>query len=394
MTGDPAGRGAAAIARPRVRRRLLYVVTEDWYFWSHRRHLAALARTAGWEVALATNVTAHGADIEALGVTLFPMPWRRGGLNPMAEMVTARALAKIIRRYEPDLVHNVALKPILHGLGYPRPLPVVNAVTGVGYAFINADGARWLSPRRWLGEAVRVVLARALARPGSIAVVQNDDDAALCRQLGVHAGNIELIPGVGIDLKAFSPSSLPRRGTLRVALVARMLWDKGVGELVEAARHLRDEGVAIEVELVGGPDPANRASIAASQLERWVAEGIVQWTGWTDDIPGVWARADAAVLPSYREGFPKALIEAAACGRALVATDVPGCRAIVTDGRNGLLVPPRDSVALAEALARLAADRAWCEELGRAARIQAENEFGMAAIGARFDSVYKRMVAS
>jgi glycosyltransferase involved in cell wall biosynthesis len=387
---DTSAAWEASVARAGpARGRLLYVVTEDWYFWSHRRALAAAAMAAGWQVALATRVSEHHARIAQLGVQVFPVEWDRGGLNPWRELRTARQLAPVLREFKPDIVHNVALKPILHSVCYARGPAVVNAVTGLGYVFIEAGEA---ARARLLRGVVRTVLRRALKRRGAQTVVQNKDDAQLLRNMGVTPRSMHLIEGVGIDLADYVPQPEPP-GPVRVALVARMLWDKGVGEMVEAARLLRARGVNVSIELVGGPDPANRASVTEVQLREWHAAGLVQWSGWVEDVRSVWARAHIAALPSYREGFPKALIEAAACGRALIATDVPGCRAIVEPGINGELVPRADGVALADAIERLVVNADLRRSYGLAARRSAEQRFSLPVIAAQFGRLYDTMAS-
>ena len=373
-------------------KRILFVVTEDWYFWSHRRQLASAALQAGWQVGLATHVTEYQQRIAALGVKVYPLPWDRGALNPLKEARTALALAHAMRHFEPSIVHNVALKPILHNVWYPRRARVINAVTGLGYVFIDGDRAgQGKSARRsWLQRVVRIALRRALSRNGAHTVVQNSDDAQIVESLGVTPERLHLIEGVGVDLGDYQPFAEPP-GPIRVALVARMLWDKGVQEAVDAARYLRSRDVNVIVELVGAPDPANRASVSQAQLERWRSEGLIEWNGWSDDVRSVWQRAHIAILPSYREGFPKALIEAAACGRALIATDTPGCRAIVEPGHNGELVICRDAASLAGAIEKLASDHELRQRYGANARETVARRFGLPVIVERFHALYRSL---
>jgi glycosyltransferase involved in cell wall biosynthesis len=339
-----------------VRPRIVYLVTEDWVFVSHRLPIARAARDAGFDVVVATRVAKHGAAIEAEGFTLVPLPWNRRSRNPFRELAALAHLVALYRRLEPTIVHHVAVKPALIGslaariAGVPN---VVNAITGLGYVFSSTSPhARLLRPIvRW---GFRLLLKRGDSR----IVVQNPDDgAALARECAIEPTRIRLIRGSGVDLDRFQATPEPVSGTIRATLASRMIWDKGISDLVEAARILKRRGAPVTAILAGKPDPDNPASIPESRLRAWHEEGIVEWRGFVADMPGLWAESHIAVLPSfYGEGVPKCLIEAAACGRPIVAADGPGLREIVRDGENGLLVPARDPEALADAIGRLAVE--------------------------------------
>lgn len=355
--------------------RILYFVTEDWYFCSHRLPLAIAAREAGFSVTVVTRVREHGDAIRAAGLELVPFEIARSSMNPLRELFTLWRLLVVYLRIRPDIVHHVAMKPVLYGslAAYLAGVPgVINALAGMGWLFTSARGRA-----RLIKHGVRVALRRLLAR--GIALVQNPDDAELLSRLGVPDRNIRRIAGSGVDLAYFHPSPEPE-GVPVIVLPARLLWDKGVGEFVEAARVLKARGLSTRFLLVGDPDPANPASVPVGRLVEWVREGTVEHLGWIHDMPGVYARAHIVCLPSYREGLPKALIEAAAAGRPIVTTDVPGCREVVANGVQGLCVPPRDAHALAEALARLIADPVLRVRMGAAARARAETEFGLDAV--------------
>jgi glycosyltransferase involved in cell wall biosynthesis len=209
----------------------------------------------------------------------------------------------------------------------------------------------------------------------------------------VDPATIRLIPGSGVDCRRFAPDGARQRGArFRVLLPARLLWDKGVAEYVEAARRLHAEQRAIDFLLAGDPDPGNPAAVPEAQIRGWVEEGLLQWLGHVDDMPALFASVDAVVLPSYREGLPKGLIEAGASGLPLVTTDVPGCREVVTDGVDGLLVQVRDAATLAAAIARLHDDAALCERLGRAARKKALAEFDERIVLGKTLAVYAELV--
>ncbi len=370
---------------------LLYLITEDWYFWSHRLPIARAARDAGWEVLVATRVGSHGERIEQEGFRLIPIKMRRRSLAPWWEIATVAELIGIYRRERPDLVHHVAMKPVLYGslaaalAGVPA---VVHALAGMGYIFTSSGvKARLLRP------LIRTAFRWLLDRSHSRLILQNPDDVAVMTKATVAPERVVLIRGSGVDTEAFAQSD-EIDGTPVAVMVSRMLWDKGVGELVEAARLLQRRGVPLRVVLVGSPDPENPASIPERQLRDWDASGDVAWWGERSDVANIWANCHIAVLPSYREGLPKSLLEAAACGRPLVATDVSGCREVVRDGTTGLLVPPRDARALADALERLARDRDLRRRMGAAARDMVAREMSEKVVVAQTVALYRSLVPS
>lgn len=367
--------------------KLLFVVTEDWYFVSHRLPLAVAARAAGFDVAVVTRVGQQADVIRRAGIRLIPFELSRRGGNPLREVM---ALWRLYRREQPDLVHHVALKPVMFGslAAWLARVPAqVNAVAGLGWLFTSSSGiVRLIRP------ALRWMLARLLNQPGSLTIVQNPEDLSLLERSGVSAARLRLIRGAGVDTQVFCPTS-PPSGPVCIVLVARMLWDKGVGEFVEAARQLIDEGVSARFVLVGDPDQANPASVPESTLRGWHGQHGVEWWGRRDDMPAVLQGAHIACLPSYREGLPKSLLEAAACGLPIVTTDAPGCREVVRDGVNGLLVPIRDSKALAVALGKLIDDAALRRRMGERSRLRAETEFGQENVISQTLAVYRETCA-
>ena len=362
-------------------RRILYLVSEDWYFCSHRLPIARAARHAGAEILVATSVANHGGAIEGEGFRLLPVKIERSGLNALTDLSTLWSLIRLYRRERPDIVHHVALKPVLYGslaawiAGVPN---VVNALAGLGFLFIS-DGILASLLRPLVRFAFRILFNRKNSR----LILQNSDDVSLFRdQIGIQAGRIDMIRGSGVDILRYQPTPEPGATPEHpvVALcVTRMLWDKGIGELVAAARLLKTRGVAITVRLVG-PSDRNPAAIDAATLDGWQREGIVDVAGPSEDIPGEYARAHIAVLPSYREGLPKSLLEAAAAGRPIVGSDVPGCREICREGQTGFLVPAHSIEPLAEKLAVLASDAELRQKMGAAARKAAEEEFSEAIV--------------
>jgi glycosyltransferase involved in cell wall biosynthesis len=372
--------------------RLLLVVTEDWYFLSHRLPLARAALAAGYTVAVATRVGERAGDITAAGLDLLPLQaMRRRDIGPVSVARSVAELKSVYRRWAPDIVHHVAMKPIICGgvaarqAGIKR---VVNAVAGFGYVFSsNTVRARLLRP------VVRLALRSVLRQPGSLAILQNRADATRLAVEGlIDERNVRLVRGSGVDLERFVPRAAPP-GPPVVMLCARLLWDKGIREFVAAAQALKAQGFQARFVLVGDGDPENPACIAQADVERWQREGAIEWWGRSNDMATTWAQASIACLPSYAEGLPKVLIEAAACGLPAVTTDVPGCCEAVTDNVNGLLVPPRDAEALAAAIARLLADASLRQHLGAAARLRARAEFGEQVIAAQTLAVYQELLA-
>jgi glycosyltransferase involved in cell wall biosynthesis len=299
-----------------------------------------------------------------------------------------------MREERPDIVHGFTIKCAVYGALVGRLVNAgrINAVAGMGYVFIS-DSLR----ARLLRPSLRLLMRAALGGERARLILQNPDDVRLFESARiVRAEQIRLLRGSGVDCSRFLPPSGERasaQAPLRVLLAARMLWDKGVGEFVEAARQLKSEGRQLRFLLAGVPDPGNPAAIAEETLLGWQEQGLVEWLGHVADMPTLLADADIVVLPSYREGLPKSLIEAAACARPLITTDAPGCREVVTHGVNGLLVPVRDAEALARAIARLQDDPDFARLLGEAARDKALSEFDERVVIENTLAVYYEIVS-
>lgn len=368
--------------------RLLFVVNVDWFFLSHRLPIALAARDAGYEVHVATALTGPAEAIESHGLTLHPLNIDRRSAGPWKAWVLWRDLASLLRRLRPQVVHLVTIKPVLLGglaareTGVPR---VVAAISGLGFVF-TARG--WLARLR--GFVVATLYRLALARPGVRVIFQNGDDQALLqRHAGIRDSQVVRIRGSGLDVAHWPVEPLPQGAPL-VLMAARLLVDKGVHEFVGAARRLRGHQGARFV-LVGEPDPGNPTSVTEAQLAQWVDEGVIEWWGHRSDMPAVLAMAHIVVLPSYREGLPKGLIEAAASGRAVVTTDVPGCRDAIEAGSTGLLVPARDAQALADAVRSLLDDPDRCAAMGQAGRRLAEEAFDVSSVIERHLALYREV---
>ena len=371
-------------------RRLAFVVTEDWWLWSYWLGIVKAARDAGYDVTVVTRVRDHGERIRDLGFNLIDVDFGRGRLSPRINTRTVHRLRAVYRRLRPHLVHHVALQPVILGtaaaaLSGAGPA-VVNTIAGMGYT-LASDHPR----ARLLGRALSPVLGWALRRSSTI--VQNADDARYARTLGARPERIAVVRGAGVDTRRFVPHPEPE-GPVRVAMVSRLLWAKGVGEFVEAARAVRSARDDIVFTLVGAPDENNPDAIPCAQAASWRSADLVEWWGFRENIPEVWARSHIAALPSwYREGLPSSLIEAAASGRPIVTTDSPGCREVVRHGENGLLVPARDVRALTDAITSLADDSARRASMGAAGRQRALREFAANRIQEATLRVYEQALA-
>ena len=368
--------------------RVIYLVTEDWYFISHRLPMARAARNAGFEVHVATRIDRHGAAIEAEGFHLHPVSWRRGSLDPRDLVRVVREVRKLYRRLKPDLAHHVALPATVVGSLAATGLPVVclNAMTGLGTMFVD-DTAKVRMAR----PLVRLALRRLLNRPRAAVLVQNLDDRAVIERLGVNAARIALIPGSGVDTDAMVPLPEPA-DPVTLAFVGRLVESKGIRALLAAHERLAQGGRDIRLLIAGLPDPANPTSIPPQEIEAWSRRANVKLLGFVEDIAALWACAHIAVLPSYREGLPLSLLEAAACGRPLVATDVPGCREIACPGVNAFLVPLDDTQALAKAIDRLARDPQLRHKFGKAGRELVELKFSSQRVGRDVVALYRRLL--
>ncbi len=374
----------------RARPKLLYLVTEDWYFWSHRLPMARAAQRAGFEVGVATRVAAHGERIRGEGFALHPLRWRRGAAGPWASLAAIAEIVRLYRRERPDLVHHVALKPAVLGslAAFLARVPaVVNAVTGFGFV-ASSPSLR----ARLLRRPVSAMLARLIERRNSRIIVQNDDDRRLLLGLNPEAApRIAVIRGSGIDLARFAPAPEPPPPVV-AGFAGRLLADKGIATLVEAQQRLRRRGLDLRLAVAGTADPENPSSIDAATLAGWRALPGIAWLGQVDDIRELWRSAHIAVLPSRREGLPKALLEAAAMARPLIASDVPGCREIARAGVNALLVPPDDADALAAALERLMRDADLRRRFGAASRALVETDLAADAVGAATVALYRAVL--
>ncbi len=347
-----------------VRKKILFFVAEDSYFCSHRLNLAIATRQAGFNVAIATRTHHHTHQIQNAGIQVFPLKhFNRSSLNPWKQLCSFLEINKIYQDYKPDIVHHVAMKPIILGslvAEWCKTQKVINALGGLGYLF--TDQSKWTSAHSPLKKTtkslLRWIVCRLLnfifSRPKSMLILQNKDDIETLISLRcLSPKKVTLIRGSGVDTKAFPVAPMPASLPIIIACVSRMLWDKGIGELVEAATMLQEQKISAKIVLYGMPDPENPASIDIKQLQTWHDAGIINWQGYCKDTAKAYATCHIAVLPSYREGLPKSLLEAASCGRPIVTTDVPGCREVVENNKNGFLVKVGNAKALYDALIQL-----------------------------------------
>jgi glycosyltransferase involved in cell wall biosynthesis len=366
----------------------------DWYLYNFRLSTALELKARGHEVVMLSPPGEFGSRFAAHGLRWRTLPMDRASLNPLREAATLRALARILKDERPDLLHSFTVKCAVYGAlasRVTRVPAVVNAVAGMGYVFTSDRlKARALRP------VVKLLMRMTLAAGNSRLVLQNPDDAeAFTRSRMVPERQIRVIRSSGVDTSRFFPPAEGRQDSrLRVLLAARLLWEKGIGEFVEASRALRREGRDIEFVLAGMPDSGNPRSVMRDEVQRWADEGLVTWLGHVEDMPALMRGVDVMALPSYyREGVPKSLVEGAASGLAIVTTDLPGCREVVREhGADGLHVEPRNAESLAQCLAALDDDRALLLRLGVRAREQALAHFDERSVIQQTVDVYDELL--
>jgi len=376
-------------------RRLLYVVNEDWAFLLNRLPMARAAQKAGFEVHVATRVNDGARAIEAEGFKLHPIPLRRGGISPLSAIPAILALRQISARIKPDIAHHSGLQCCVYGsiASFGRKFPYVSALTGMGYVFTSATWRTQL-----LRTILKWLLPSLLNRPGDIVLVQNPDDRVALVDFGISAARIVLIPGSGVDTDALLPLAEPD-GPITYGFAGRLLTDKGIRALVAAhdivrAQGLQTQGLQTHLLIAGTPDPANPASVSLQEVNEWTQRPGITWLGHVKDISSLWQRCHFAILPSHREGLPGSLMEAAACGRAMIATDAPGCREIVIDDQTGLLVGIEDPQALAQAIVKLATSPELRARYGNAARELVVSKLSSRIIGEQIVRLYNNVSAA
>jgi glycosyltransferase involved in cell wall biosynthesis len=372
--------------------KLHFVVNEDWAFVSHFFERAVAAQAAGYSI----GISAHCGEMQSLldsgGFTLYPHNISRSGTNPFIEIRNLLAMVTVFRRSKPDIIHLIALKPIVIGAIAARiygKAQVVCAPIGMGYLFSSSDRkARFLQP------IIQLILRRILKLRDTHVIIENEEDCeSLISSKFVKKSNIQVIKGAGVDLSLYKaiPENLE---TQVITMFARVLRDKGVLDFVEASRIVHHKFPNAIFQLVGDCDPGNPTSFSESEVRSWESVGAIKWLGYRTDVPELLAASNIVCLPSYREGLPKTLIEACAAQRAIVATDVTGCREVVNHGSNGLLVPVRNPQKLAEAISQLLSDQDQRTIFAKSGRVRAETEFASPIVIEQTLAVYKKVLSN
>lgn len=371
-------------------KKLFMVVNVDWFFLSHRKEIALVAQKAGWEVAIVTADTGRLKEIEALGLRTVDLPMSRSGMNILQELRTLCFLWKLYRKERPDVVHHVGMKTILWGTlaaRFARVRGVVNAISGLGGFFAEEN-------KGLLARLMPKVLRFAHHRKNLLCIFQNDDDKGLYIKHGIiSAGQARFIKGSGVNLNDFRYTPEPEEGKLKVVLTARMIVEKGIFVLTEAAEKLRPKyGEAVEFQLIGGLDD-HPGAITEEQLQEVCDGQYIRWLGYRTDVKALLMQCHIVAFPSYyMEGLPKSLIEADAVGRPVITCNSVGCKEAVIDGYNGFLIPTRDVDALAEKLDRLLSDKMLRRQMGRNSREYAEKYFSIDSVVEKHLAIYKELI--
>lgn len=369
-------------------KKIVFVVNNPNFFVSHRMPIGLSLIEQGYEV----HIIGPGDCPNVLldySFKFHSVLMMRKGLNPFTELSTIFALYRLFKKIQPDLVHLVTIKPYLYG-GIAARLAkvpsVVSAVAGLGTVFIdNSLQARNIRNLLWF------IYRFAFGHKNQKVIFQNlSDKALLTKWVGFTDTKTVLISGSGVDLNYYQVVSEAEETPI-VTLVARLLVDKGVIEFVEAARILKERNIPVRMCLVGDLDKGNRTSVTQVQLDDWVDKKLVEIWGYRKDINQVYSQSNIACLPSYREGLPKSLVEAAACGRAVVTTDVPGCRDAIVPDLTGVLIPIRDSEALADAIQGLIENPDKRKAMGNAGRELAENVFDVNKVVEQHLNIYREL---
>jgi glycosyltransferase involved in cell wall biosynthesis len=367
--------------------RLLMVVNVDWFFLSHRLAIAQAALEAGYEVHVATALTRHRSELEQHGFIVHPLNIHRSSTGLLGLFFLLLNLIQLFWRIRPDVVHLVTIKPVLLGGIAARLSPVrrvVFAISGLGHIFLAQD---------WRGRIKRGLVSLlyrlALGVKDKCVIFQNGDDRRVIESVvQLKSSQIVMIPGSGVDLNQYP--FIPVNTVQPVVMMAsRLLWTKGVREYTEICLLLAANASPARFLLVGDRDAGNPDSVTEADIAQWKSSGVIEILGHRENIAQLMAQSTIVVLPSYREGFPKVLIEAAACGRAVVTTDVPGCRDAVVANQTGLLVPAKNTEALADAVQTLIEDPALCVTMGQAGRLRAEALFDIQQVVAIHLNIYK-----
>ena len=371
-----------------MKTKLLFIVNVDWFFISHRLILAEQALKKGFEVFVACEDTGRSNEITIKGIEFINLPFSRSGTNPISEFRTIFSFYKIYNEIKPNIVHHITLKPVIYGTLISRlfnSIGIVNAVSGLGYNFTAG--------RKGLVQKIMIQLLRIGFNRRNISVIfQNDDDEKVFKDLNIisNTNSIFKIKGSGVDLIKYPQSKLPSFEVIKILFPTRMLWDKGVKELRIASEILKEKyKESIQLLLSGMADDGNKAGVPSSYLEDWQDDNFVKWIGYQKEMVKIYQDCHVVVLPSYREGMPKSLIEACAIGRAIITTDAIGCKECVDEGINGFKVPVCSTDELAAAIEKLILNHELIKEMGENSRRKAEKEFDLKIVISKHLVIYQ-----
>ena len=374
-----------------MKKRVLFIVNVDWFFLSHRLPIAQAAAEKGYEVHIATSLTQPINELENLGFQIHPIKLNRGKYDIFSILVYFFRIITLIPKIKPDLIHLVTIKPVLIGGIASRILrvpSVLYAISGMGYVFIGKSFFHKI-----LRKLISVLYKFALNHKNSIVVFQNTTDKRdISHIANLDKGSCEMIKGSGVDINLYEVTDLPN-GKPIIMFASRLIKDKGIYEFVNAAKDLViSENNALRFVIVGDIDPENKSSLSKQELQSWVDEGVIEHWGFQTDMFDVLSKASLVVLPSYREGLPKVLIEAAACGRAVLTTDVPGCRDAIIPNITGRLVPVRDASALKAEIKQLINDRGLLTKMGIEGRKLAVEKFDLSFVIEKHLNIYQSLI--
>ena len=375
-----------------MKRKIFYVANVDWFFISHRLPLALHALEQDYEVYLLSLDTGRRQELEAKGIHFINIPFKRSGSNPFHELKCIFLLYRYYNRYKPEIIHHITLKASLLGSLAGKMVGnhhIINAISGLGYNFTDGrDG--------WLQKAIKLFIRLAFKSKNISFILQNPDDVELIKGLDlVPFSRIFLIKGSGVNLDEYSYFKASDEFPLKVLFPARILLDKGVMEFIEAAKILESEFLGkAKFILAGDCDKENLSVLGEEELQKFLVKDYIEWIGFQNNMKLIYQNSSIVILPSYREGLPKSLIEACSVGRPIITTDVPGCRECVEDGVNGYLVPAKDADSLADAIKLLLMDAEKRDEFGRNSRLLAEKEFSIDKVIDLTFNIYNKYLES
>jgi len=373
-----------------LKKKILFVVNVDWFFISHRLILAEAAIKEGYEVVVACSDSGRKHEIESVGATFVNLNFERSGTNPFKELITLYNFYKLYKNIKPSLIQHITLKPVTYGslIAFFLKIPTVNSISGLGFNFTE--------DKKGFSTRLMILLMRlGFKNKKLICIFQNYDDRKVIefRSILKNSDKIVMIKGAGVDLKKFYFSTPTIKDKISIILPARLLWDKGVNEFHDASLILRERYRGkIEFKLIGMADIDNNAGVGEDEVQEWIEEGYFSRINYQIDMVPIYTESDIVVLPSYREGMPKTLLEACSVGRPIVTTNAIGCRECVDEGVNGFKVPVKSAVDLANAIEKLIINEPLRVKMGIASRLKAEREFDKKNVILKHLEIYKSLL--